>query len=379
MHKTWIELSATAYKANIDMLQAYLGPDIRFCSVVKSNAYGHGIIPITNLALQTSVRTFGVDSIEEAVQIASLAAEPVDIFILGYSPPERFAEIIQNGFIQTIYTEEILKFLVDEAQKQGVLARINVKLETGTNRQGATEKTVKGLMRALKKYRDSIDFVSLSSHFANAEDIHHPEFSIHQQERFSHYLSLFKAEDLIPQEIHFACSAPAIHAPETHYSMVRIGLAQYGLWSSDSLKRVTKLGAKNIDLMPVLSWKTRIAQVKDVEAGASIGYGLKFIADRPMRIAILPIGYFDGYRRAVQGKAHVLIQGHRCRVIGNICMNMCMVDVSPLPQVKEHTEVTLIGRDGMHQISVEDFADWCDTINYEAVTQLGAHIPRLIV
>lgn len=378
MHKTWIELSGSAYKTNIQMLKTYLGPDIRFCSVVKSNAYGHGLKEIVKLGTEAGVHTFGVDSLDEALEVRSFASE-ADIFLLGYTHPDDFSHVIEHNLIQVVYTEESLELLVKQAIQQGKMARINLKLETGTNRQGATEKSIKSLIRTMHKLRNHIDFVSLSSHFANAEDIHHPEFSIYQQERFKAYLSLFKDEDLIPQEIHIACSAPAIHAPETHYSMVRIGLAQYGLWSSDSLKRVTKLSAKMIDLMPVLTWKTRIAMVKDVEAGASIGYGLSYIADRPMRIAILPVGYYDGYRRAIRGKAHVLIQGHKCRILGNICMNMCMVDISPLPRVKAHQEVTLIGRDGMHQISVEDFADWCDTINYEAVTQIGAHIPRIVI
>jgi len=379
MNKTWIEISESALSSNFKTLRALLDENTRYCSVVKSNAYGHGLKEIVTLQYNFGLKTFAVDSLFEAIEVQKIAKD-ADIFILGYTIVEDYKKVIEHGFTQNVYQKETLIALSETSKSLGIKSKVNIKIETGTQRQGVTMQHLPSFIQELQRNQNYLELVGVSSHFANIEDIHNPSFSQFQQQQFEQSVQYIYDSGLNPQCIHMACSAAGIYYPETHYSMARFGIAQYGLWSSESLRRTTVLGSKNINLKPVLSWKTRIAQLKDVPTGQPIGYGLSFITDRPMRIAVLPIGYYDGYKRIMgNGRAHVLINGHKCRVVGNVCMNMCMVDVSHLPKVDVHDMVTLVGRDGMHNISIEDIADWCNTINYEAVTQISAHIPKIIV
>jgi len=182
-----------------------------------------------------------------------------------------------------------------------------------------------------------------------------------------------------PQYVHIACSAAAIAHPDTQYNLVRTGIALYGLWSSESLRKKNIISSTSITLKPVLAWKTKIAQTKDVKAGELIGYGCTYKADKPMRIAIIPIGYYDGYIRQYRDNGRVLVHGQSCRILGTICMNMCMIDISTVPQASQADIVTIIGRDGMQEISAEEFANISDTINYEVVTRIGPHIPKQIM
>ena len=164
--------------------------------------------------------------------------------------------------------------------------------------------------------------------------------------------------------------------PDSRLLMNRTGLAIYGLWPSEGVRQMMRL--KGLELTPVLSWKTKIAQIKDIVAGDTVGYGRTFKADRPMRIAVLPVGYYDGYRRNLNNRGQVLINGRKCNILGNICMNMCMVDVSQIPQINVGDIATLLGRDGMNQITAEDLAQLYGTINYEVVTTINPLIPRVV-
>lgn len=376
-HKTWVEINAQALSSNVQSLKSLLKPDVTFCAVVKANAYGHDIETIVRLLSTENIDHFAVDSIDEALLIHKKNSEAT-IFILGSTPKERVEEIVRNDFIQVVYDEDFLKELAKVATKLQTKTRINLKIETGTQRQGIAHKKLDSFLREVRRNERSIELVSISSHFANAEDIK-SDFSNEQLKNFENALVDAHRLGFDPEYQHIACSASAINNPDTQGTMTRFGISLYGMWSSEDLKRKNLITPKAIELKPVLSLKTRIAQIKDVSSGAPIGYDCTYIPDHPIRIAILPIGYYDGYRRSLSGNGRVLINGQFCKVVGKICMNMMMVDVSTIPNAKVDDVVTVLGREGMNTVSADELAEKLGTINYEITTQINPLLPRIVV
>ncbi|MDP2631309.1 MAG: alanine racemase [Candidatus Uhrbacteria bacterium] len=374
--KTWVEINSAALRSNIEALRSILNPESKFCATVKANAYGHDIETIVRLAKIEGVEHFAVDSVDEAITARKVAPE-AQIFILGHTVPEHFEDIVTHNLIQTIYDEQSLNQLADIASRMQSRALANIKIETGTNRQGIREFKLPDLLRAARRHERFVQIVGVSSHFCDAENVEDQNLLMSQLANFDRALNTIHATDFSPPYIHIACSAAAMLEPKSHFTMARYGIAMYGLWSSKALEKKMKISGK-VDLSPIMSLKTRIAQIKDIPAGDYVGYSRSFRSDRPIRIAVLPIGYYDGFRRAYQG-ADVLIQGQRCKNIGNICMNMFMVDVSNVPRVNPGDTVTLLGRDGMHQITADELGDRTGTINYEVVTAIGAHLPRIVI
>lgn len=374
--KTWIEINSEALCSNIRQLKSQLEPGSRFCAVVKGNAYGHDMATIARLAATENVDLFAVDSIDEAVALRRQFASAT-IFVLGATVPERLPEVLENNLIQTVYSLPIVDELIRLASDRQAVAQVSIKVETGTNRQGAGLNQLPDLLRAIKQNERSIRLCGVSSHFADSENADDQNLSQKQFTTFQRALVTLQQYEFNPPYVHMACSAAALLHPEAHFSMARFGIALYGLWSSESLRRTVRLG-KAVELRPVLSWKTRVVQLKDVAPGEYIGYARAYLNDRPRRIAVLPVGYYDGYRRAYARDGEVLIRGTRCAILGKICMNMMMVDVSLLPQAKIDDVVTLLGRDGMHQITAEDLAQRAETINYEVVTTINPLLPRIV-
>lgn len=376
-HKTWVEISSQALSSNVKALRSILKPDVTFCAVVKANAYGHDLETIVRLLGTEGIDHFAVDSVDEAILIRQKNPQ-ARIFVLGYSPLERAEEIVRHDLIQVIYNPELLDELSKIATKLQTKAKINLKIETGTQRQGIAPKKFDGFLREIRRKERSVELVSLSSHLANAEDIKSP-FTKIQLNNFEE--SLLEAHRLgfDPEYQHLACSAAAIHNPDTQGTLVRFGIALYGLWPSEDLKRSNLVSPAAIELIPVLSFKTQIAQIKDIPAGTPIGYDGTFRPDRPIRIALLPVGYYDGYPRLLSNNSEVLINGQICRLVGAVCMNMIMVDISTIPNAQVGDTVTLLGRDGMNSITAESLAEKLGTINYEVTTQINPLLRRLVV
>lgn len=375
--KTWVEIDAGAYKANLDALRSLLNKDVAFCAVVKANAYGHDTATIVKLAKENGVELFGVDSIDEAIDVRRADADG-SIFIVGYTVPERMKDVLTYRCVQTVYTEDMVRGLAQAAREARGTAQVNLKVETGTQRQGVSFRDLKHVLAAIEKEGEALELVGISSHFSSSELVDKPEITFEQCERFKEAVRETKQFGFTPKYEHISCSASTLVHSSTHENMVRVGLAQYGLWPAEEVKRSGEVGSHGLTLKPILSWRTRIAQVKDVSAGTPIGYDQAFVSDRPMRIAILPVGYHDGYLRNLKKKAHVLIKGQRCPVIGNICMNMCIVDVSAVGGVAQDDIATLVGIDGMNRITIEDLAGWLETIVYEVPTLIKPHLPRVV-
>lgn len=374
--KTWIEVSRSAMEQNIAVLRTFLAPESVFCAVVKANAYGCGLREVSTIASGCHVDTFAVDSIDEAVALRETLPHAT-IFILGYTVPERLCDVVDIDAIQTVYDTETIIEITKHAHRFHRPARVSLKIETGLHRQGATARGLIAILDAVRAAGNSIIIEGIGSHFASAEEPTNP-MNAFQKDHFAQAIETVHRAGYTPRYTHIACSAAGIADKESQGTMTRFGIALYGLWSSKELKRHAMLGRQNIELHPVLSWKTRIAQIKDIPAGAAIGYGSTYVTNRPLRIAILPVGYYDGYDRGLSGKGEVLIRGKRCSILGRVCMNMFMVDVSGVPTLSVNDHATLVGKDGMNVVTADDIATIIGTITYEVVARVNPLLPRVI-
>ncbi len=376
--KTWLEISSSAVANNLATLRSVLSEGAVLCAVVKANAYGHGLDGMVRLCSQNEVDIFGVDSIDEAQVVRNLVPRAT-IFILGTTFKERAVDVVRNSAIQTVASLESLLELVEAAKSVGRKALVSLKLETGLNRQGIDGRELSAIMEAVKAADNWLEIVSIASHLASSEEVEQPEPTMEQLQRFQLMCQSLEEQGLRPRYKHIACSAATLLYPASHGNLVRSGLGLYGLWPSAGVKRQVIFGKRRLELMPALSWKTKLVQVKNVAPGARVGYGGSYVANRPMRLGVLPIGYYDGYDRRLANSGEVIIRGVRCPIVGKICMNMTMVDVSQVPGAKREDAVILLGRDGMHAITADDLAEKLSTINYEVVTRLNPLIPRITV
>mgnify|MGYP000092700327 CR=1 FL=1 len=377
---SWVEISRSAYAANIAFFRRRLSKKTRLALVVKANAYGHGMLEIAGLARENGVDLFCVHSIEEAAALRrSGFTEP--ILLLGPVPLSRAADGVRLGAVSFIvYDEEHIASLAEAAQTAGVTIPVHLKVETGTNRQGTTPERLDDVLAALRCAKN-LYLAAVYSHFANIEDTTDHSYALRQITQFNEICERIRSSGFSSFERHIASSAAAILFPETHLDVVRIGIAQYGLWPSKEtlLSYRTAFGAgENHLLRPVLSWKARITQIKEVPAGSFIGYGCTYQTTRHSRIAILSIGYFDGYDRRFSNSAHVLVKGHRAPVRGRVAMNLTAIDITDVPAASLEEEVTLIGRSGDQEVTAEYLAALAGTINYEIVTRIAPHLPRIV-
>ncbi len=370
---SWVELDAAAFENNIDSFRKILPAHVRVMVVVKANAYGHGLHELAPLAMQAG-DWIGVNTVEEA-NLASAAGDN-PIAILGFSELQQSDTIVRNGYRQVVYRVDAAEALSRAAVAAGRTARIHLKIETGTNRQGI-------LLQDIGLFLDSIlrlpalEIEGLYTHFANIEDTLDPSFAQLQLRRFREAMAMFEKRGVRVSQIHAAASSGALLYAETSFSMVRVGIGAYGIWPSRETQLAARERGRSISLLPVLTWKTRIVQVKNVPAGDYIGYGLTYQASRPMRVAVLPLGYYDGYDRKLSNSARVLVRGQFASVIGRIAMNMTMIDVTDI-QAENDDEVVLIGHQGDHDIRVEELAERCGTIPYEFLARINPLIPKVI-
>jgi len=377
MHRTWIEIREQALVANIQTLRSLTAEGAVFCAVLKANAYGHGMKEVARIARRAGVDAFAVDSIDEALDLRDLFPTSL-IIVLGYTMSERFAEAFREQIDITLYDVEGLREAEAIASKSANAARIHLKIETGTSRQGALIDDVPDLLHTIRDSRH-IQLIGISTHFANIEDSVNPEYAARQFQLFQSAREIVTAFGFTPEYIHCACSAAIILYPDTQGTLVRAGIAMYGIWPSSSIEEVMKKQSIPCALEPVLSWKTRIAQVKSLQAGTPVGYGLSETLTKRSRIAVLPVGYWDGYDRRLSSKGEVLIGGYRCKVLGRVCMNMTMVDVSAVPNVVKNQEVILLGQDARHRMTADHIATKISSIPYEVLSRINPLLPRVIV
>lgn len=377
---SWLEISEHGYRHNLIFFRRLLNPRTEFSVVVKANAYGHGLREIAELATKIGVDSFCVHSLDEALQIRQFGIEQ-DVLILGHVPERRLAEAVDANFRLALLMRETLTALIRETRKLNTSVRVHLKLETGTNRQGIDEQDLPEILEMIRK-APSIIPEACYTHFANIEDTTDHNFAYGQIKKFREMSQLIREAGFSQVKLHSACSAAVLLFPETYFDMVRLGISQYGLWPSRetfvSYKIKHAPNGENV-LRPVLSWKTRIGQIKEVQANRCIGYGCSFQTTRNSRIAVLPVGYSDGYDRKLSNQGYVLVKGRRAPIRGRICMNMFMVDVTDIPGVELEEEVVLMGQQGEEEITADYLAGLAGTINYEWISRINPRLPRIVV
>jgi len=377
MYKTWVEINKKNLQNNINQFRELIGNDIKLMSVVKANAYGHGLVEVAKIAIRSGADWLGVDSVDEAI-ILRKAGIKSPVLILGYSLISRLKDVVKYDLKQTVYNKETIKELANQAKKQNKQVSVHLKVETGTSRQGLEGNELLKLAKFINNY-SQIKIEGMHTHYANIEDTTDHSYAQQQLQRFKQVAELLEKNNIKIPIKHTACSAAIILFSKTYFDLVRLGISMYGLWSSKETFISAKEKNRKIDLRPALTWKTKIAQVKKIATGTPVGYGLTEKVSSKSKIAILPVGYWDGYDRKLSGVGNVLINGKRCKVLGRICMNMIMVDVSHLQDVNLEEEVVLLGEQGEEKITAEELAQKIGTINYEVVTRINPLIPRTVI
>ncbi len=374
----WIELSRSALNHNLTALKK-LARGRLIAPSVKADAYGHGLPEVISLLLEREdIPYVSVHSLEEAI-VCRQAGWDRRIMVLGPLPLAEAEAAIDYDLEPVVTSKEIITRLGKLADKHKTRILTHLKLETGTNRQGVTEKELPGFISLYKKYRGLI-LQGASMHFANIEDTTSHEYAQFQLSNFTRMVAALSRNGLKPKYKHTASSAALLLFEKTRFDLVRPGLAMYGHWPSKETYLSYRLqGKSNNILKPVLTWKTRVTQIKNVPADSFIGYGCTYRTTTPTKLAVLPVGYYDGYDRALSNQAHVLIRGKRAPVRGRICMNLMMVDITDIPGVRLEEPVILIGQAKREKLTAEQLGSWVGTINYEILARLSPAIPRIII
>ncbi len=374
---TWIEISRSNLIHNIQTFRQLVGPGKILCPAVKANAYGHGLLQCAPIMVAAGADWLGVNALYEAVALRKAGIQ-VPVYIMGYIPLDDLHVAVEEGFHFVVYNLETLNALVPLTEKIGKPAFTHLKVETGIHRQGVFEHELPGLLAQYQQH-PLLQLEGISAHFANIEDTTDHSFAERQLQNFHQIIEKIRSKGFDPKYLHTANTAATILFPKTHFSMVRTGVGNYGLWPSNETYVSALQEGKNITLKPVMTWKTTIAQIKRVPADSYIGYGCTYKTGHDSVIAILPVGYYDGYDRKLSNTAFVLIGGKRAPVRGRICMNMMMVDVTDIPDVKLEDEAVLLGKQHTEEVSAEQLAQWVGTINYEITTRLNEKIDRRVV
>ncbi len=383
---SYIELSLSALKKNLKFLREEIGRNVRFSSVIKGNAYGHGIEKFLPMAERCGVNHFSVFSADEALRAHRARTDNSEIMIMGSIDNEQLAWAIEKDISFYVFELDRLGCAIDKAKRMKKAARIHLELETGLNRTGFDDET---LEEALALIRDNLKHVrveGLCTHFAGAESVGNYLRIMTQISIFDSLRQRLRRPPLSIRFSHAACSAAVFSYPMTKYDMVRIGIAQYGFWPSLEtrmhyfLHNAPEESARVVDpLRRVMRWQSRVMSVKNVKPGEFVGYGTVYMTSRPQRIASVPIGYSHGFSRSLSNLGYVLIHGRRANVIGVVNMNMMMIDVSDFPYVHKGDQVVIIGKQKRMQISVASFSDMTRQIDYEVLVRLPADIPRIVV
>ncbi len=377
----WVEVSRSALVNNLRSLSARLPRSASVMAVVKANAYGHGLRLAASAALEAGAAWLGVNEASEALELLDEYAEEraggPAVLVLGAVEPSSLDELLGSGARLVVYSERMLEEIERAARRCGVRARLHIKLETGLNRQGVGERE---LPRFLERFASS-DVLLLEgaySHFADMEDSLDHSWALEQRRRFERMCSVI-AEGGFRVLRHMGCSASALLFPRDEWDIFRVGISFYGLWPSRETRLSLSSEGEAFELEPALSWKCRVVQVKEVAAGEPVGYGRSAVMTTSGRLAVLPVGYYDGYDRALSNCGPVLIGGRRAFVKGRVAMNMIVVDVTHVPNVREGDEAVLIGRQGDGSVSADELASLVGTINYEIVTRINDRLPRIEV
>ena len=367
----WAEVDLDALAHNMREIRRLAKKDALVTAVIKADGYGHGATKIAQTLLENGADRFAVAVLDEGIELREAGFE-VPILILGFTDKERAEEIVSYDLEQAVYSWELAEAISKAAVKQNKTAKIHIKVDTGMGRIGL--KPDKDSVQLIKKISQLPNIVieGIFTHFAVADALD-KAYTEEQYAKFTWICKELERENVRINVKHCGNSATIIDLPEMHLNMVRAGIILYGLKPSDEVM------LDRIELKQVMSLKVRISHVKEIEAGQSVSYGRRFIAEKKSKIASLPVGYADGYTRMLSGKAEALVKGRRVPVVGRICMDQSMIDVTGIEDVKVGDEVVLFGKQGEGFIHIDELAEKLDTINYEIVCMISRRVPRVYV
>ncbi len=371
LKRTWAEVNLDAIAHNFHTIKAALGEHCRPIAIVKADAYGHGAVPVTRALQAAGADFFGVSNLEEALQLRRGGIE-APILILAYTPPEEAARLSDYNIIQTLLTPDYAESLNRAAKAVGCRVRAHLKLDTGMSRVGLSCRDAEVIEQAAAICRLShLEVEGVFTHFASADEAEDGGYTDSQFDRFMQVTDALKARGIALSMRHCCNSAATMTRPAMHLDGVRPGIILYGLAPDPTWMSAI------MELQPAMELKTVVSMVKTIPAGTPVSYGRTYIADHGMTIATIPIGYADGYPRCMSGRARMLVNGQFAPVIGRVCMDQCMLDVTHIPGVEAGSVVTVFGHDGDNHLPVEEVAGLDNTINYETVCLIGKRVPRV--
>jgi alanine racemase len=355
-----VEINLKVLQENCRAIQKRIGSDTKILAVVKSDGYGHGMVPSAQALSEVGVKAFGVADLQEAVVLREAGVRGDIVVLLGVREIES-EEVIHFGLQPVVFDVSQLKSLASFAAREEVQVGVHLKVDTGMGRLGVMPAELEQYTAIIRQEK-GLFLAGLMSHFPCADSAELSSTK-EQNELFGKLSAQITGlDETFP--VHIANSAAAMRSPDLHWDMVRPGLSLYGCYPSEECRDL-------VDLKPVMSFKTEIIQVKDVPAGFGVSYGHTFVTGRPSKLAMLPVGYNDGFLRSLSNRAHVLVHGKRAPQLGRVCMNVTVVDVTDIPGVQVGDEVVLMGNQGEKDITADDIADWMETINYEVLCLFG--------
>ncbi len=371
----WIEISKSAIRHNIKVLRRLAGKNVILAPCVKANAYGHGLAGAAKAVLDSGADWVCVNSVDEgAILRAAKIKKPV--LVIGFTRKKDLTRIIGLGLRATVYNYETAEILSGIARARNKKAKVHIKVDTGMSRQGVPHNEAVEFIGKVRRLPNII-IEGLLTHYACADDPEHPACFRRQLDNFKALIERLKAGQINIPYLHTANSAGTLLYKEAHFNFVRPGIAVYGYYPDKAVEVICK--KKKILLKPSLTLKTKVAQVKTLPQGATVSYGCTFTAKRKTKMAVLPVGYYDGIDRKFSNRGEVFVCGKRAPILGRVCMNITVVDITNVNNVKPEEEAVIIGRQGKERITAEEVADNIGTINYEVTTRLRESIARIMV
>ena len=374
LKRTWAEIHLDRLQGNFQAIQASLAPGSQAMAVVKADGYGHGAAAAAKALREAGAAWFGVSNLEEAVQLRRAGIDG-DILILSFTPPEEAGRLAEFAVTQTVLSRPYAEELDAAAQAAGVRVRVHLKVDTGMSRVGflyhreGDEAVLDDMAAACRLPHLTAE--GIFTHFASADEEEDGGFTRRQFALFMDAVRRLEERGVSFALRHCCNSAATLRYPEMHLDMVRPGIILYGLSPAPWMEGM-------LPLDPVMELKTTVSMIKDLPADTPVSYGRIYTTGEARRVATVPIGYADGYPRVLSNRADMLLAGRRVRVVGRVCMDKCMLDVTGL-DVRESMVATVFGRDGEAFLPVEELADHMGTINYEVVCQISKRVPRLFV
>ena len=365
----WAEINLDNLAHNMREVRRVTNKNTKVTAVIKADGYGHGAKDIASTLLENGADRFAVATLSEAIQLRK-EVHNVEIMVLGYTPNIQAKDLIKNNIIQTIYSLDQAKEFSQIAISLNKKVTVHIKIDTGMHRLGLlpNEDTINEIVEINKL--NGLIIEGIFTHFATADEID-KEYTRDQVNKFNYVTTELEKKGLKIPLKHVSNSAAIIDLPEFNYDMVRAGIMLYGLYPSNHINRDI------VDLKEVMCLKTKIAQIKNLNAGSSISYGLNFTVQRNSKIAILPIGYADGYSRTLSNQSHVMINGKKAPIVGNICMDQCIIDVTDIDINREDDVILFGGND--NGITIDSIAKLLQTINYEVVCMVKKRVPRVYI